>query len=186
MFFAFRISKSAKNRCFGHLRCAVVLSNSVIILYPRAARQRKAGRLGFPLGEPAVSVLHNGRGVYEAADLERREITNRRTLVPAGYNASAGGEYSGKRQDVMFNPDHLLRLARAAVAVLAMAGEGTAGQTAESLVAAGGKAVMERYVCAMAIVVALRRQGLAVSHIARKAGLGVGTVYGMLRDAGAK
>lgn len=152
----------------------------------RVAEHRKAGRLGFPLGEPAVSVLHAGLGVYEAADLERREIADRRTLVPAGYNVSAGGEYSGKRQDAMFSPDHLLRLARAAVAVLDMADEGTAGQTAESLVAAGGKAVMERYVRAMAIVVALRRQGLAVPHIARKAGLGVGTVYGMLRDAGAK
>ena len=152
----------------------------------RVAEHRKAGRLGFPLGEPAVSVLHDGLGVYEAADLERREIADRGTLVPADYNASAGGEYSGKRQDVMFKPDHLLRLARAAVAVLDMADEGTAGQTAESLAAAGGKAVMERYVRAMGIVVALRRRGLAVPHIARKAGLGVGTVYGMLRDAGAK
>lgn len=80
--------------------------------------------------------------VYEAADLEQREIADRGTLVPAGYNAFAGGEHSGKRQDDMFGPDHLLRLARAAVAVLDMADEGTAGQTAESLVAAAGKAYL--------------------------------------------
>lgn len=38
MSWVFRVSKKAKYRRFGHLRHSVVLPNSVVILYPRAAR----------------------------------------------------------------------------------------------------------------------------------------------------
>ena len=53
-----------------------------------------------------------------------------------------------------------------------------------SLAASGVEAVMERYWEACAVVVELWRSGVYVGRIARRAGLGHGYIYGMLRDAG--
>ena len=43
---------------------------------------------------------------------------------------------------------------------------------------------MERYWEARSVVVELWRSGVYVGRIARRAGLGHGYIYGMLRDAG--
>lgn len=172
-------------------------------LSARLARHRQRGGLGFALGPPRVSVLHEGLALYEATDVERREISARGTLAPSGYNQSSGGEYSGRRRDAKFGPAHLLRLSRAALAVLEMAGalsadeavgrvaalvaparELSVGETPEKLAARGKAVVLDRYGLALAIMVGLRRRGIAVPHIAKRSGLGIGAVRGMLRDAG--
>ena len=57
-------------------------------------------------------------------------------------------------------------------------------EEAGSLAASGAEAVMERYWEACAVVVELWRSGVYVGRIARRAGLGHGYIYGMLRAAG--
>lgn len=167
-------------------------------LSARLARHKQKGGLGFALGPPRVSVLQDRLALYEATDLEGREIAARGTLAPSGYNQSSGGEYAGRRRDAKFGPAHLLRLSRAALAVLEMA-DGlsagladlvvsarklSAGETPERLAARGKDVVLDRYGLALAIVVGLRRRGLAVPHIAKRSGLGIGAVRGILRDGG--
>ena len=150
----------------------------------RINAHRKAGRLPFaPLGDPAVEVLHFGLDVYSACDAERREIMARRAMTPHGYNESSGGEYAGSRSDTLFSSDHLHRLSRAAVGVERM-DRATHEEEAGSLAASGAEAVMERYWEACAVVVELWRSGVYVGRIARRAGLGHGYIYGMLRAAG--
>ena len=150
----------------------------------RINAHRKAGRLPFAqLGDPAVEVLHVGLDVYAACDAERREIMARRTMTPHGYNESSGGEYAGSRSDTLFSSDHLYRLSRAAVGVEHMDGA-THEEEAGGLAASGVEAVMERYWEACSVVVELWRSGVYVGRIARRAGLGHGYIYGMLRDAG--
>ena len=69
-------------------------------LEARIEKHRTAGALPFQtLGEPDVSILADGLDIYSAAARERREIGERRTMTPSGYNHSAGGEYSGARRD---------------------------------------------------------------------------------------
>ncbi len=150
----------------------------------RINAHRKAGRLPFAqLGGPAIEVLHFGLDVYAACDAERREIMARRTMTPHGYNESSGGEYGGSRSDTLFSSDHLHRLSRAAVGVERM-DRATHEEEAGSLAASGVEAVMERYWEACSVVVELWRSGVYVGRIARRAGLGHGYIYGMLRDAG--
>ena len=150
----------------------------------RINAHRKAGRLPFTqLGDPAIEVLHFGLGVYSACDAERREIMARRTMTPHGYNESSGGEYAGSRSDTLFSSDHLHRLSRAAVGVERM-DRAPHEEEARSLAASGGEAVMERYWEACSVVVELWHSGVYVGRIARRAGLGHGYIYGMLRDAG--
>ena len=117
------------------------------------------------------------------ATAERREIMARRTMTPHGYNESSGGEYAGSRSDTLFSSDHLYRLSRAAVGVEHMDGA-THEEEAGGLAASGVEAVMERYWEACSVVVELWRSGVYVGRIARRAGLGHGYIYGMLRDAG--
>ena len=57
-------------------------------------------------------------------------------------------------------------------------------EEAGTLAASGAEAVMERYWEACSVVVELWRSGVYVGRIARRAGLGHGYIYGMLRDAG--
>ena len=137
------------------------------------------------MGEPEVEVLYFGLDVYAACAAERREIMARRTMTPHGYNDSLGGEYAGPRRDVLFNSDHLHRLSRATVAIEHMDGAAHE-EEAESLAAAGVDAVMNRYWAACSVVVALRCHGVPVGRIARRAGLGHGYIYGMLRDVQGK
>ncbi len=148
----------------------------------RINEHRKAHRLPFAqLGEPAVEVLHFGLDLYAACVAERREIMARRTMTPHGYNESLGGEYAGPRRDALFGSNHLQRLSRAAVGVEHMDGT-THEKEAESLAASGVEAVMERYWKACSVVVALKRRGVPIVQIARRAGLGHGYIHGMLRD----
>ena len=150
----------------------------------RINAHRKAGRLPFAqLGGPAIEVLHFGLDVYAACEAERREIMARRTMTPHGYNESLGGEYAGSRRDTLFSSDHLQRLSRAAVWVERMDGT-THEEEAGSLAASGVEAVMERYWEACSVVVELWRSCVHVARIARRAGLGHGSIFGMLRDAG--
>ena len=74
-------------------------------------------------------------------------------------------------------------LSRAAVAVLEMAGE-PAGATPEALAARRKEAILDRYCLALAVVAGLRRKNMMVPHLAKRFGLGVWAVLGMLRDAG--
>ena len=74
-------------------------------------------------------------------------------------------------------------LSRAAVAVLEMAEE-PVGTTLEVLAARCKEAVLDRYCLALAIVAGLRRKNMMVPHLAKRFGLGVWAVLGMLRDAG--
>ena len=150
----------------------------------RINAHRKAGRLPFAqLGDSAIEVLHFGLDVYAACDAERREIMARRTMTPHGYNESSGGEYAGSRSDTLFSADHLHRLSRAAVGVERM-DRATHEEEAGNLAASGVEAVMERYWEACSVVVELWRSGVYVGRIARRAGLGHGYIYGMLRAAG--
>ena len=57
-------------------------------------------------------------------------------------------------------------------------------EEAGGLAASGVEVVMERYWEACSVVVELWRSGVYVGRIARRAGLGHGYIYGMLRDAG--
>ena len=93
-------------------------------LAARIEKHRTAGALPFQtLGEPEVSILADGLDVYSAAARERREIGERRTMTPSGYNHSAGGEYSGVRRDKFLGAAHVERLARATVAVAHLDGK---------------------------------------------------------------
>lgn len=148
----------------------------------RLNEHRRASRLPFAqLGDPGVEVLHSGLDLYVACVAERREIMGRRTMTPHGYNESLGGEYAGPRRDALFSMDHLERLSRAAVGVERMDGV-PHEQEARSLAARGVEAVMKRYWEACSVVTALQRRGAPVTQIARRAGLGHGYIYGMLRD----
>ena len=145
--------------------------------------ERQAGsRLRSSATRPLKACIF-GLDVYAACDAERREIMARRTMTPHGYNESSGGEYAGSRSDALFSLDHLHRLSRAAVGVERM-DRATHEEEAGSLAASGVEAVMERYWEARSVVVELWRSGVYVGRIARRAGLGHGYIYGMLRDAG--
>ena len=152
----------------------------------RVNEHRKARRLPFAqFGNPVVEVLHSGLDLYTACAVERREIIACRTMTPHGYNESLGGEYAGARRDARFNPDHLERLSRAAIGVEHMDGA-SHEEEAGNLAASGVNAVMDRYWDACSVVVALRGHGAPIAQIARRAGLGHGYIYGMLRDAESK
>ena len=152
----------------------------------RINEHRKTRRLPFAqIGEPEVEVLHSRLDVYAACAAERREIMARRTMTPHGYNDSLGGEYAGPRRDVLFSSDHLHRLSRAAVGIEHMDGAAHE-EEAGILAAAGVDTVMDRYWAACSVVVALRCHGVPVGRIARRAGLGHGNIYGMLRDVQGK
>lgn len=148
----------------------------------RINEHRRLGRLPFTqLGDPDIEILHSGLDVYDACATERREIMARRTMKPHGYNDSLGGEYAGPRRDVLFSSDHLNRLSRATVGIEHMDGDAHEDE-AGNLAAAGVDAVMGRYWAACFVVVALQRNGISVGRIAKRAGLGHGYIYGMLRD----
>ena len=148
----------------------------------RIETHRRAGTLPFrTLGEPKVSILADGLDVYSAAARERREIGERRTMTPSGYNHSAGGEYSGARRDKLLGAAHVKRLARATVAVAHL--NGKAHEVAiRKLVDQGTGKVIEHYLAACSVVAGMVDQGDHPMKIARKTGLGTGQVYGMLRD----
>lgn len=74
-------------------------------------------------------------------------------------------------------------LSRAAVAVLEMAGE-PVGATLEALAARCKEAVLDHNCLVLAIMAGLRRNNMMVPHLAKRFGLGIWAVLGMLRDAG--
>ena len=153
-------------------------------LEARIETHRRAGTLPFrTLGEPEVSILVDGLDVYSAAARERREIGERRTMTPSGYNHSAGGEYSGTRRDKFLSAAHIERLARATVAV-ANLDEKAHEAHAQKLVDQGTGKVLEHYLAACSVVAGMVRQGNHPMKIGRKTGLGTGQIYGMLRDIG--
>lgn len=153
-------------------------------LEARIEKHRTAGVLPFQtLGEPEVSILADGLDVYSAAVRERREIGERRTMTPSGYNHSAGGEYSGARRDKFLGAAHVERLARATVAVAHLAGNAHEAD-ARKLVAQGTGKVLEHYLAACSVVAGMVHQGDHPMKIGRKTGLGTGQIYGMLRDIG--
>ena len=150
----------------------------------RIETHRRAGTLPFrTLGEPEVSILADGLDVYSAAARERREIGERRTMTPSGYNHSAGGEYSGARRDKFLGAAHVERLACATVAVAQLDGKAHKVD-ARKLVDQGTGKVLEHYLAACSVVAAMVRQGDHPMKIGRKTGLGTGQIYGMLRDIG--
>ena len=155
-------------------------------LEARIEKHRRTGALPFQtLGEPDVSILADGLDVYSAAARERREIHERRTMTPSGYNHSAGGEYSGARRDKFLGAAHVKRLALATVAVAHLDGKAH-DVDARKLVEQGTGKVLENYLAACSIVAGMVHQGERPMRIGRKTGLGTGQVYGMLRDISEK
>ena len=153
-------------------------------LAARIEKHRTTGALPFQtLGEPEVSILADGLDVYSAAARERREIRERQTMTPSGYNHSAGGEYSGARRDKFLGAAHVERLARATVVVACLDGKAHEAD-ARKLVDQGTGKVIEHYLAACSVVAAMVHQGDHPMKIGRKTGLGTGQIYGMLRDIG--
>ena len=153
-------------------------------LKARLEKHRTAGALPFQtLGEPDVSILAEGLDVYSAAARERREIGERRTMTPSGYNHSAGGEYAGARRDKFLGAAHIERLALATVAVAHLDGKAH-DVDARKLVEQGTGKVLEKYRAACSIVAGMVHKGDHPMKIGRKTGLGTGQIYGMLRDIG--
>ena len=146
--------------------------------------RRTASALPFQtLGEPEVSILAEGLDVYSAATRERREIRERRTMTPSGYNHSVGGEYSGARRDKFLGAAHVERLARATIGVAHLDGKAHEVDV-RKLAEQGTREVLEHYLAACSVVAAMVHQGDHPMKIGRKTGLGTGQIYGMLRDIG--